>query len=287
MIAVTGATGNLGGLVVHDLLDRGVPPSDVVAAVRSPETAADLAEKGVQVRNADYDQPETLQTAFDGVDRLLLISSSEVGQRVPQHQNVVDAAEDNDVDLLAYTSMLRADTSPMELATEHRATEDALRESDLSVVLLRNGWYLENYTEQLDQALERGALVGSAGDGRISAAARADYAAAAAAVLTEDGHAGAAYELGGDEAFTMDDLTAEITRQSGTEVVYHDLPVEEYKEVLVEAGLPEPQAAVFADSDRGIAEGHLYTESDDLHRLIGRPTTSMEEAVADALEALD
>lgn len=285
MIAVTGATGNLGRLVVNDLLDRGVPPSEIVAAVRSPDKAANLADRGVDVREADYDQPDTLDTAFEGVDRLLLISSSEVGQRVEQHQNVVDAAEAHDVDLFVYTSMLRADASPMELATEHVATEEYLQASDLSVTLLRNGWYIENYTEQLDQALDQGAFIGSAGDGRISGATRADYAAAAATVLTEDGHADERYELGGDEAFTMDELADVVTDLSGTEVVYRDLPVEDYQQALVDAGLPEPQADVFADADQGIAEGHLYTESDDLRRLIGRPTTPLEEAVADALEA--
>lgn len=285
MIAVTGATGNLGRLVVNDLLDRDIPPSEIVAAVRSPDKAADLAERGVEVRKADYDQPDTLDSAFEGIDQLLLISSSEVGQRVSQHQNVVDAAEANDVDFFAYTSMLRADTSPMELATEHVATEEYLQASDLSVTLLRNGWYIENYTEQLHQALDQSAFIGCAGDGRISAATRADYAAAAATVLTEDGHDGETYELGGDEAFTMDELAEVVTELSGTEVVYQDLPPEEYKEALVDAGLPEPQAAVFADADQGIAKGHLYTESDDLRRLIGRPTTPLEEAVADALGA--
>lgn len=287
MIAVTGATGNLGRLVVNDLLDRGIAPSEIVAAVRSPQKAADLAERGVDVREADYTKPETLTSAFTGVDRLLLISSSAVGQRVEQHRNVVDAAEANDVGLFAYTSMLRADTSPMQLATEHVATEEYLQASDLSFTLLRNGWYIENYTEQLDQVFDRGAFLGCASEGRISGAPRTDYAAAAAEVLTGEGHEGEIYELGGDEAFTMEELAAEVSHQSGTEVVYRDLPSNEYERALVEAGVPEAYAAVLVDSDRGIAEGHLYTESDDLHRLIGRPTTPLEEAVADALEARD
>jgi len=284
MIAVTGATGHLGRLVVDDLLNRDISPSEIVAAVRSPEKAADLAERGVEVRTADYDEPDTLHAAFENVDRLLLISSSAVGQRVEQHQNVVDAATANDVGLFAYTSMLRADTSPMQLASEHVATEEYLQDAKLSVTLLRNGWYTENYTEQLDQALDQGAFIGCADGGRISAATRADYAAAAATVLTEDGHAGEVYELGGDEAFTMDELAAVVTEQSGTEVVYRDLPPEDYTQALVDAGLPEPQAEVFADADRGIADGHLYTESDDLRRLIGRPTTPLADAVAEALE---
>ncbi len=287
MIAVTGATGNLGRLVIEHLLDRGVSPSDVVAAVRSPEKASDLADRGVEVRKADYDEPETLSSAFEGIDRLLLISSSEVGQRVTQHQNVVDAAVENDVEFLGYTSILRADSSPLQMAAEHKATEEAIRDSGIPFTLLRNGWYIENYTEQIDQALDQGAFVGSADGGRISGATRSDYAEAAAVVLTEDGHEGDVYELGGDEAFTMEELAEEVSRQSGTEVVYQDLPEDEYKQVLVDVGLPEGYAEVLADSDSGIADGHLYTESDDLHQLIGHRTTPLSEAVADALADRD
>lgn len=285
MIAITGATGNLGRLVVDDLLDREVSASEIVAAVRSPGDAFDLADRGVEVRKADYTEPDTLDTAFDGIDRLLLISSPAVGERLAHHQNVVDAAAANDVGGLAYTSMLRAETSPLQLATEHEATEEYIRASNLPFTILRNGWYIENYTEQLEQALDQGAFIGCAGSGRISAATRADYAAAAASVLTTEGHEGEIYELGGDEAFTMDELAAVVTEQSGTKVVYRDLPPEDYKQALVDAGLPDAQAAVFADADQGIAEGHLYTESDDLHHLIGRSTTPLDEAVADALEA--
>ena len=285
MIAVTGATGHLGRLVVDALLEQGVEPSEIVAAVRSPEKAADFSDRGVEVRKADYTLPDTLGAAFAGVDRLLLISSSEVGQRVTHHRNVVNAAKQAGVDFLAYTSMLRADTSPMQLAAEHKETEELVRASGLPFAFLRNGWYIENYTDNLQQTLERGALIGSADGGRISGATRADYAAAAATVLTSEGHEGAIYELGGDEAFTMSDLAAEVTRQSGTEVVYRDLPAEEYARALEEAGLPGPYAAVLADSDEGAAEGHLYVESGDLRRLIGRPTTPLADAVAAALPA--
>jgi NAD(P)H dehydrogenase (quinone) len=287
MIAVTGATGNLGGLVIDHLLDRGVAPSEIVAAVRSPEKASDLTDRGVEVRKADYDEPDTLDAAFEGIDQLLLISSSEVGRRVTQHRNVVDAAAENDVDYLVYTSMLRADSSPLLMAEEHKATEEAIRDSGIPFTLLRNGWYIENYTEQIGQALDQEAFVGSAEDGRISAATRSDYAEAAAVVLTEDGHEGEVYELGGDEAFTMEELAAEVAEQSGREIVYQDLPAEEYKQVLVDVGLPEGYAEVLADSDEGIADGHLYTESDDLRRLIGHPTTPLEEAVAEALADRD
>lgn len=283
MLAVTGATGNLGRLVIEHLLDEGVEPSNIVAAVRSPKKAADFADRGVEVRKADYTLPDTLESAFEGVDRLLLISSNEVGRRVDHHRNVVEAAKEADVDFLAYTSIVHADTSPIQLAAGHRATEELIHDSGIPFTFLRNGWYIENYTEQLDQALDQGALYGSAGDGRISGATREDYAAAAATVLIGEGHEGEVYELGGDEAFTMDELAAEISEQSDTEVVYHDLPADEYTEVLQEAGVPEVYAEMLADSDQGVAEGHLYVESDDLRQLIGRPTTPLSEAVADAL----
>jgi NAD(P)H dehydrogenase (quinone) len=282
-IVVTGATGHLGRLVVEALLARGVPAGEIVAAGRSTDRLADLADRGVQVRRIDFTDPATLAEAFAGADRVLLVSSSEVGQRAAQHRNAIDAARDAGVTLLAYTSIAHADTTTMLLAAEHQATEAYLRESGVPFTLLRNGWYLENYTEQLPVTLEHGAILGSAGDGRVSAATRADYADAAAAVLTGEGHAGKAYELGGDRSFTMPELAAEITRQTGTDVTYRDLPVEEYTKVLVGAGLPEPAAAVFADSDRGVGRGELLVESGDLSGLTGRPTTSLTDALAAAL----
>lgn len=285
MIAVTGATGHLGRLVVEDLLERGVTPERIRALVRSPEKAGDLAERGVEVRRADYTEPDSLREGLEGVDKLLLVSSSEVGQRVRHHRNVIDAAVEEDLGLLAYTSILKADTSRMQLASEHRATEDLIRESGLPFVILRNGWYLENYTENLAPALEHGALLGSADDGRISAATRADFAAAAAEVLTGAGHESRIYELGGEAAYTLTELAKAISRLSGRRVEYRDLPEKEYAEALIGAGVPEPFAHVLADSDRGIARGELFTESDDLQRLIDRPPTSPDEAVRDALEA--
>lgn len=285
MIAVTGATGHLGRLVIDHLLRRGAEPSEVVAAVRSPAKAADLAERGVVVREADYTKPDTLGPAFDGVDRLLLISASDVGRRAAQHRNVIEAAQGAGVGLLAYTSVAHADASPLMLAAEHRETEAAIRASGLPFVLLRNGWYTENYTGTLAQTLQQGAILGSAGDGRVSAAPRNDYAEAAAAVLTTDGHEGAVYELGGDDAFSMAELAEEITRQSGTDVVYRDLPPEEYERALVGFGLPDDAAALLRDFDEAIAEGALLVESGDLRRLIGRPTTPLADAVADALRA--
>ncbi|MDP3924962.1 MAG: SDR family oxidoreductase [Hydrogenophaga sp.] len=282
MIAITGATGQLGRLVIQNLLNT-VPASQIVAAVRSPEKAADLAALGVQVRQADYTQPPTLDAAFQGVDKLLLISSSEVGQRAPQHAAVIAAAQKAGVKLLAYTSLLRADSSPLGLAAEHKETEAMLRASGLPHVLLRNGWYTENYTGSVPAALQYGAVMGSAKDGRIASAARADYAAAAAAVLTKEGQAGQVYELAGDTAYTLAELAAEIASQSGKPVVYNDLPQAAYAAALVQVGLPEGFAALLADSDVGASKGALFDDSHQLSQLIGRPTTPLAEVVKTAL----
>jgi NAD(P)H dehydrogenase (quinone) len=284
MITVTGATGHLGRLVIDELLDRGVPAGQIVAAVRSPEKATDIAERGVQVREADYSRPETLTSAFAGTDKLLLISSSEVGQRAAQHASAVRAAVAAGVNLIAYTSILRADTSELALAAEHKATEELIAESGLPYVFLRNGWYIENYTANLAPAFQFGAIAGSAGDGKISGATRADYAAAAGAVLTTDGHAGKAYELGGD-AFTMSEFAAEVAAQSGKAVAYQSLPAEAYTKVLVDAGLPAPFAGILVDSDLGASRGGLFTESSDLRHLIGRPSTPLADAVAAAVKS--
>lgn len=283
MIVVTGATGHLGHLAVEGLLRKKVPAREIVAAVRSPEKAKDLAARGVEVRRADYSKPETLAVALAGAEKVLLVSSSEVGQRAPQHAAVVQAAKRAGVRLLAYTSVLRAETSRLGLAAEHKATEAAIRASGVPYVFLRNGWYTENYTENLGPALQHGAIVGSAGGGRIAAAARADYAEAAVAVLTSAGHEGKAYELAGDRPFTMAELAAEVSRQAGKTIVYQDLPPEQYRAVLAGAGLPGPFAELLVDSDLGIAKGELDDSTGDLRRLIGRPTTPLVEAVAAAL----
>ncbi|TQS40246.1 SDR family oxidoreductase [Cryptosporangium phraense] len=281
MITVTAATGHLGRLVVADLLERGVPASDITAAVRTPEKAADL---GVRVVKADYDEPDTLAEAFAGTDRLLFISASEAGARSRQHRNVVEAARAANVGLIAYTGILKSDTTSLKLAQEHQETEAAIKASGLPFVFLRNGWYLENYTGQIAQAVENGVVLGASGDGRVSAAARADFAAAAAAVLV-DPVPGSIYELGGDEAFTLSEYAAEVSRQSGTPVVYRDLPEAEYAQTLAGFGIPQPFAEILADSDRGLAAGDLFTDSGDLRRLIGRPTTSLADAVGDALKS--
>jgi NAD(P)H dehydrogenase (quinone) len=282
-ITVTGASGHLGRLVVDDLLARGVPAGDIVAVVRSPEKVADLAERGVQVRQADYDRPETLPAALAGADKLLFVSASEVGRRLPQHTNVIEAAVAAGVPWVAYTSIVHADPSAIPLAEEHKRTEELIEKSGIPYVFLRNSWYLENYTRDLAGTVERGVILGAAGDGKVAAATRADYAAAAAAVLTTDGPVNVAYELGGDERFTMAELAAEVSRQSGRPVEYRDLPEEEYKQALVSVGLPEPYAAVLASSDVALSRGALDTDSGDLSRLLARPTTSLAEAIAEAL----
>jgi len=280
---ITGATGHLGRLVVQELLSRGVPAGDVTATGRDITKVKDLADRGVRVLAIDYDDPASLDAAFRGADRILLVSASEPGRRAQQHENAIDAAVRAGVGLLAYTSIANAGTTSMRLAAEHQATEAALRASGLTYALLRNSWYVESYTAQVPAILQRGSLAGSAGDGRVSAATRADYAAAAAAVLTGDGHAGRAYELGGDEAFTLAELAAEIGAQAGQPVGYLDLPEDEYARLLASAGLPEAAAVTLADADRGLARGDLFVDSGHLRQLIGRPTTTLRDAVAVAL----
>ncbi|ALW88832.1 SDR family oxidoreductase [Deinococcus actinosclerus] len=283
IIAVTGATGHLGHLTLQALLKRGVPAGNLIALVRDPAKAADLAAQGIQVRRADYRQPDTLSAALNGVNRLLLVSSNDFDDRVGQHRNVIEAARDAGVDLIAYTSLLNADRSAMILAGDHQATEAILRESGVPFTLLRNGWYTENY--DLKGAVGSGAILGAAGSHALNPAPRQDYAEAAAAVLSSDGHAGQTYELAGDEAVTLADLAAEVARQSGQPVAYHDLSAEEYARTLAGFGVPEGFAHVLADSDTGITRAELASESRDLSRLIGRPTTPVAQAVRDALTA--
>lgn len=283
MFAITGATGQLGRLVMKTLLDK-VPAANIVAAVRDPAKAADLKVLGVQVREANYDRQETLVTAFEGVDKLLLISSSEVGQRTAQHCAVIAAAKRAGVGLIAYTSILHADRSPLPLAAEHKETEAMLRSSGIPHVLLRNGWYTENYLASVPVALQHGVVLGSAGNGRIAFAAREDYALAAATVITKDAQAGRIYELAGDDAYTLAEFAAEIARQSGKPVAYNDLPQEDFKTALLQAGLPEGLATLLAESDAGAAEGGLFDGSGQLSQLIGRATTPLAALVKAALK---
>lgn len=278
MIVVTGATGQLGRLVIAALLKKSAA-SNIIAAVRNVEKAQDLAALGVQVRQADYSQPESWDGALKGANKVLLISSSEIGQRAKQHRTVIDAAKRAGIKLLAYTSVLRADTSVLGLAAEHKETEVIIRASGVPFVLLRNGWYTENYMGSVPSALDHGAVYGSAGDGRISAASRTDYAEAAATVLTADNQAGKTYELAGDIAFTLSELAAEISRQSGKTIGYVNLPETDYKNLLIKVGLPEVLADLLADSDTGVSKGALFDDSHQLSTLIGRPTTALAMSV--------
>ena len=278
-IAVTGSTGQLGRLVIEKLKVR-VPAGEIIALARDPAKAADL---GVAVRAADYARPETLGPALAGVDTLLLISSDAIGQRLVQHGAVIDAAKAAGVKRIAYTSILRADASPLVLADEHKATEALIKASGLTYALLRNGWYTENYTGSLAGAVAAGALIGASGEGRISAATREDYAEAAAAVIATPDAENRVYELAGDVAFTRAELAAEVSRQTGKTIPYNDLPEAEYARILESFGLPAPLAAILAQSDTGAAQGGLFDDGRQLSSLIGRPTTPLSVAVAAAL----
>ncbi|WP_432134284.1 MULTISPECIES: SDR family oxidoreductase [unclassified Streptomyces] len=281
-IVVTGATGHLGRHVVEQLLEK-VPAERITAVVRDEAKAAGLAARGVWIAVADYSRPETFDGVFAAGDRVLLISGSEIGNdRAGQHRAVIDAAKAAGVALLAYTSA--PGTLTAALADDHRATEAALLASGLPYTLLRNGWYHENYTVNLAPVLEHGAVVQAAGDGRVSSAARADYAAAAVAVLTGEGHENATYELGGDEAWSFAEYAAEVGRQTGKEIAYTPVPLDTYVSVLTGAGLPEPLARIIAGVDLSVEKGELVVTSGDLSRLIGRPTTPVSEAIRAALQ---
>lgn len=285
MIVVTGATGQLGRLVVEGLMKR-LPAGEIVAAVRSPEKADWAAERGVVVRKADYDQPDTLSSAFDGAGKVLLISGSEVGKRVAQHKAVVEAARDAGAAHVVYTSAPKADTSPLVLAPDHKATEEIIRASGLAATILRNGWYSEGYTQAIEQGARTGNFVGSAGDGRVASATRADYAAAAVEVLTGDGHANKIYELSGDVAWTRAELATEIAKATGKDVTYTDLPSDEHKAVLAQAGLPAPIVELLTAIDANIKDGVLSATPGDLKALLGRPTTPIAATVAEVVKGL-
>ncbi|WP_432056017.1 SDR family oxidoreductase [Streptomyces sp. bgisy022] len=281
-IVVTGATGHLGRHVVGQLLEK-VPADRITAVVRNADRAADLAGRGVRIAVADYNAPETFDGVFAAGDKVLLISGSEVDQdRVAQHRVVIDAARAAGVALLAYTSA--PGTLTASLADAHRGTEEVLLGSGLPYTLLRNCWYHEVYTENLAPVLEHRAVVAAAGEGRVSSASRADYAAAAVAVLTGEGHENKTYELAGDRAWSFAEYAAELSRQTGEEIAYRKVTQEELTAILTGAGLPEPVAAVYAGADASIAKGELVVDSGDLSRLTGRPTTPLSEAITAALK---
>ncbi|SCC31497.1 SDR family oxidoreductase [Kosakonia oryziphila] len=278
MIALTGATGHLGQFVVEELL-KTVAAKQIVAIVRNPAKAEALSKQGVLVRQADYGDQAALTQALAGVDKLLLISSSEVGQRAAQHRNVINAAKTAGVKFIAYTSLLHADKSPLGLHVEHVETEKMLAESGIPYALLRNGWYSENYLASAPAALAHGVFIGAAGDGKIASATRADYAAAAARVLSEEGHAGKVYELAGDTGWTLSELAALLSKTSGKNIVYQNLSEADFAAALKGAGLPDVFANLLADSDAGAAKGGLFDDSKTLSKMIGRPTTPIADSV--------
>ncbi|MCT4589662.1 MAG: SDR family oxidoreductase [Carboxylicivirga sp.] len=278
-IAVTGSTGQLGQIVVEQLKKR-VPAENIVALARDIEKASVL---GVEVREFDYNKAENLAGSLKGIDHLLLISGTDFGSRVEQHTNVVNAAKKAGVKWIVYTSLLRSETTSLNLAPEHIATEKVLKESGMAYTLLRHGWYSENYTASIPGALSGGAFLGSAKEGKISSAARADYAEAAAIILCDETHKGKTYELAGDEAYTLSGLAEEITKQSGKNIPYNDIPEQEYANILKNIGLPEVFADALANWDVSASKGDLFDESQQLSKLLGRPTTTIAESVKLAL----
>ncbi len=283
MIAITGANGQLGQLVIQQLLNR-TTADQIIALVRNPEQADNLRAQGVEVREADYDHPDTLTNALQGVNKLLLISGNQVGQRVAQHQAVIDAAKTAGVELLVYTSILKADQSPLGLAEEHKITEAAIAASGIANVILRNGWYTENYTQNIAAVLAHNAVVGSADEGKLHTAARVDYAEAAAVVLTDaQSHAGNIYELAGDQGFTLQEYANAIAAKTAKEIHYQPLSAADFTALLTNAGLPEGFAALLADAEAQAAKGWLADDSQTLSQLISRPTTALTTSLEEVL----
>ncbi|WP_412471172.1 SDR family oxidoreductase [Halobacteriovorax sp. RT-2-4] len=285
MIALTGASGQLGQLVIKALLDEGVKANEIVAIARSTDKLSDYEKQGVQVRFGDYEKPDTLDKALAGVDKLLLISASEVGKRLPQHKNVIEAVKRSSVKHLTYTSILHADKSPLGLAKEHVETEQLINELNIATTILRNGWYSENYTMGLPNIIEHSTVIGCAGDGKLSTAAREDYALAAAKVLTSEGHTGKVYELAGDEAFTLSEFAEVVGKEFEREIKYQNLSEVEFKSALMQAGLPEGFAQLLADSEKGASNGGLFDNQRQLSKLIGRPTTTISKSIRDFKES--
>ena len=279
-IAITGATGQLGNFVVEQLKNR-VSSDSIVALARNTEKASAL---GVEVRKFDYSKPEILTNALQGIDRLLLISGSELGKRTEQHINVINAAKEAGVDWIVYTSLLHLETSSLNLAGEHLATEKALKESGIDYTLLRNGWYSENYTASIPGAIGGGAFLGSAGKGKIASAPRADYAEAAAIVIADEGHKGKTYELAGDSYYTLQDLAGIISEQCGKTIPYNNIPEEEYANILKNIGLPDGLALGLASWDVSASKDDLFDDSYQLSKILGRPTTPIAESVKIALD---
>lgn len=278
-IGITGATGHLGQIIVGKLKEK-VPAENIVALVRSPQKAAEM---GIEAREFNYNDPEPMVETLQGIDKLMLISASEIGKRIEQHSHIIEAAKKAGVKEIVYTSLLRADTSTLVLAGEHLETENKIKASGIPYTILRNGWYTENYTGSLNDVIKHGVLMGSSDEGKISSASRTDFAEAAVVVLTTEGHTGKIYELGGDEFFTMSDYAAEISKQSGKTIPYKNLPPEEFAAALQNAGMPEGYAQFYAGTHVSTEKGDLYDDTHQLSKLIGRATTPLSEVIAKAL----
>lgn len=278
-VGITGASGKLGQWVITKLKER-MAPEDIVALVRTPEKMEGV---GIEARTFDYNEPDQLAKALTGIDKLLLISGNEIGKRFEQHAAVIKAAQEAGVKYLVYTSLLRADASTLVLAPEHLETEKAIKDSGIEYTILRNGWYNENYTEAVKDTISQGTLYGSSGDGKISSAAREDFAEAAAVVLSEDNHKNKTYELSGDQSYTMTDYASEISKFVKTDIPYVNLPEAEFANALEQAGLPTPVAAFFAGTHTATLNGDLYDNDNQLSKLIGRPTTSISQSLAKEL----
>lgn len=277
-IAITGANGQLGQLIIEALLKE-TAAQNIIALVRDLNKAESLKHKGIEIRHFDYDAPETLTLALYDINKLLLISANEIGHRLPQHKAVIDAAKKAGIHYIAYTSLLNADSSPLELAQEHRETETLIQESGLTYTLLRNNWYNENYLGNVAHTVEIGILYGAAQDGKISSAARQDYAEAAAKILTSSGHDNKIYELAGSTSFTLSDLAKYISEATHKPVKYQNLSIEDYTKGLTEAGLLSSLIDVIVDADRQTANGAMLSTSKDLETLIGRKTTPIQQQI--------
>ncbi len=281
MIAITGATGHLGAHVLKKLIEEGTNPSEILALGRNEKKLEELAKDlGVKTAKFDYTDPSTIDAALSQPDNLLLISGSEVGQRYIQHKNVIDGAKKAGIKQIVYTSLLKADTSPLGLAPEHKQTEELLIDSGLNYTILRNGWYTENYTDQLPVMIENSGFVGCAKDAKISAAPREDYAQAAAKVLTSSGHDKKTYELAGDEAFTLSELADAVSKAVKKEIKYTNLPEKDFTKILIDADLPEGFAQVLSSTETYAQDGALFNDSKTLSRLIGRPTQTLKDVLS-------
>jgi NAD(P)H dehydrogenase (quinone) len=276
---VTGTSGRLGRHVVKALLARGARPASIVATARNVAAIAELTSFGVRTAELDYNRPDTIESALHDVDAVLLVSSSEMGNRVAQHRNVIEAAVKAGVSKLVYTSAPRATTSPLVVNPEHKGTEETIAELGVPAVILRNGWYTENYAQHLAYAAQTGILVASAGAGRVASASRIDYAEAAAVVLLEDGHVGSVYELAGDVAWDFQELAAAMSEVLGRPVQYTPLTTEEHLAALQAAGLDPALAGFLTAVDANIRDGLLAVTDGTLSRLIGRPTTPLVDGL--------